>query len=493
MRLTLKFGVAFLFGLAAVLSVYGWLKVRDDIDRLLADMRRDNLLTGQLVAAAIRELGGRPGSHAVRELLQRAGEIESPVSVRWVSLDTPPDSPDAPPLTAAQRERLMSGRKTVVAESNRARVGEALLVYVPITMSGERGAIEVAEPLSEVHQYTRGSIWRIVTTTAAAMFVCGILFTLIGMGLVGRPINRLVQGFRRVAAGDLAHRPTINQHDELGDLAIEFGQLCESLAEARRISAEESTRRFEAVEQLRHSDRLRAIGQLTAGVAHELGTPLNVVWARASMIARGEVAGEEAMSCAKIIEDQSRRMTGIIRKLLDFARPRPPQKARTDLRSSVRETFEVLGATARKQGVELAFENDEVPGYAHVDAAQIQQVLSNLVLNAIQAMSQGGRVTVGFRMERVQPPADVGSPEGECLCLYVQDTGPGIAEADLPRIFEPFFTTKGVGEGTGLGLSIARGIIREHGGWISVLSRPGEGTCFRVYLPGGSAECTAAS
>lgn len=488
MRLTLKFGVAFLIGLAAVLGVYGWVKVRSDTDRLLADMRRDNLLTGQLVAAAVRELGGTPGSHAVRDLLHRAGEIESPVSVRWVSLDAPPTNPEAPRLSATQRELLLSGSQSVVTVSHRGKVADALLVYVPITMSGERGAIEVAEPLTDLRQYTRDAFRRIATTTAAAVVVCGALFTLIGIGLVGRPISRLVEGFRRVAAGDLAHRPAVSQHDELGELAKEFGHLCEGLAEARRAAAEQAAKRLEALEQLRHADRLRAVGQLTAGVAHELGTPLNVVWARASMIARGEVAGEDAVGCAKIIEDQSQRMTGIIRKLLEFARPRAPQKSRTDLRSIVRETFEVLGATARKNGVSLTCEGDARPAYAQVDAGQVQQVLSNLILNAIQAMPEGGQATVSVRTDRVQPPPDVGGPEGEFYCIDVHDTGTGIAEADLSKIFEPFFTTKGVGEGTGLGLSISRGIIHEHGGWISVMSRFGEGTRFSVHLPGGSAE-----
>jgi two-component system NtrC family sensor kinase len=114
-------------------------------------------------------------------------------------------------------------------------------------------------------------------------------------------------------------------------------------------------------------------------------------------------------------------------------------------------------------------------------------------MNAIQAMPDGGRVTVGLRTQRIFPPADCGGPEDEYVCLYVRDQGTGIAESNLPRLFEPFFTTKDVGEGTGLGLSVSRGIIQEHGGWISVESRLGEGACFSVFLPRGAEPCADVS
>lgn len=491
MKLTLKFGAAFLLGLAAALAVYGWTTVRRETDLFWMDTRRDNLLTGKVIAAAFEQLAAQPGSNAAHDLLRRVGEIESPVRVRWLSLDSPPGDRGAPLLQAEQREALRLGNEVVI-ESARGRPGGELLTYVPLAVAGGHGAIEVSEPLAEAQEYTRETVLRIATTTGAMIVVCGALFALIGTRLVARPISELVDGFRRVARGDYSHPPGGAQHDELGDLAREFGVLCDDLTEARRKAAEEAARRLEALEQLRHADRLRTVGQLTAGVAHELGTPLNVVWARASMIARGEAAGEEAASCAKVIEEQSQRMTAIIRKLLEFARPRPPQRAPADLRSIIHQTFEVLGATARKRGVVLA-EGEASSAWAEVDAGQFQQVLTNLVLNAIQALADGGKVTVGIRTERVRPPADVGGQAGEFLCVFVQDNGPGIAEADLPRIFEPFFTTKGVGEGTGLGLSISRGIIHEHGGWIGVESRPGTGACFNVYLPRGASACAAAS
>ncbi len=493
MRLTLKFGAAFLLGLVAALIVYGRATERRETELLWSDMRRDNLLTARLVGAAVEQLATQQAPDAVRELLKRVGEIESPVHVRWVSLEPRSEDPSVHELNAEARDALTQKDQIVVIEPPDGPRGGELLTYVPLAISGEHGAIEVSEPLTEAHRYTRETVQRIAVMTGAIIILCGALFLLIGVRMVGRPVNQLVEGFRHVASGDLAHRPSVSQHDELGELAHEFGVLCDRLAEARRHAADEAAKRLATLEQLRHADRLRSVGQLTAGVAHELGTPLNVVWARASMIARGEVLGTEATDCARVIEEQSQRMTALIRRLLEYARPRPPQKAREDLSRIVQQTFDVLGATARGRGVVLATEDGESPAWAEVDAGQIQQVLSNLVLNAIQAMPQGGRVTVGIRSVRARPPADVGGAEADYLCISTRDQGPGISESNLQRIFEPFFTTKDVGEGTGLGLSISRGIIQEHGGWIGVASRPGEGACFNVYLPKGSAQCAAAS
>ncbi len=129
-------------------------------------------------------------------------------------------------------------------------------------------------------------------------------------------------------------------------------------------------------------------------------------------------------------------------------------------------------------------ESGDIPLIA-IDSAQIQQVLTNLILNGIQAMPNGGRLQVGLKVARARPSARASGEENEYVAIYVCDEGVGISEETRKRIFEPFFTTKEVGKGTGLGLSIAHGIVEEHGGWIEVESEPGNGACFTVYLPMG--------
>jgi signal transduction histidine kinase len=150
----------------------------------------------------------------------------------------------------------------------------------------------------------------------------------------------------------------------------------------------------------------------------------------------------------------------------------------------VQRTVDLIRPFGRKQKVEFSLVNgDDAVVKAAVDAEQIQQVLMNILTNAVQAMPQGGSVEMTIIREHTRPPAGHEGAEGDYLCIAIQDEGQGISEEDRRHIFEPFFTTKDTGQGTGLGLSIAYGIVREHKGWIDVQSEVGKGSCFRIYLP----------
>jgi two-component system, NtrC family, sensor kinase len=176
-------------------------------------------------------------------------------------------------------------------------------------------------------------------------------------------------------------------------------------------------------------------------------------------------------------------MTLIIRQLLDFARRRDPERSPADVEACAAQTLSLLSPLAVKRGITLELAAAEPPLTAYLDVGQIQQALTNLVVNGMQAMPKGGKLTVGVRRERAVPPADHGGPAGEYLCLWVEDQGVGMSDDVRAHVFEPFYTTKDVGEGTGLGLSVAYGIVREHGGWIAVESYPERGSRFSIYLP----------
>jgi two-component system NtrC family sensor kinase len=207
-----------------------------------------------------------------------------------------------------------------------------------------------------------------------------------------------------------------------------------------------------------------------------------VVSGRAKMVATGEVTGPEVIESAEIIGDQVDRIAKIIRQLLDFARRRAPDRGRHALAPLAEQTLNLLKPMATKKQVELALEaGPEVE--ADVDVGQIQQALTNLVVNGIQAMPSGGKLHVQVGLARVVPPADTGGLESDYAILSVADQGVGIEREVVPRIFEPFFTTKGVGEGTGLGLSVAYGIARDHGGWIAVDSELHHGSRFSLFVP----------
>ncbi|MBL8917548.1 MAG: HAMP domain-containing histidine kinase [Myxococcaceae bacterium] len=232
------------------------------------------------------------------------------------------------------------------------------------------------------------------------------------------------------------------------------------------------------------ADRLAMVGQLAAGLAHELGTPLTVVSGRARQLAAGAIAPAQAPEVARTIAEQAERMSAIIRQVLDYARRRGPKPGRYDVRTVMLQAVGLLGPVAARKQVALSFADPGTPRLVTFDGSQVLQVMTNLVANAIGATPPGGTVALSLaEAPGHQPPPDTGLSRRDFVALRVQDTGVGIATEHLQRVFEPFFTTKETGEGTGLGLSVSLGIIRDHDGWIEVQTTRGAGTCFIVYLP----------
>src|ERR1051325_405330 len=255
--------------------------------------------------------------------------------------------------------------------------------------------------------------------------------------------------------------------------------MCERLSE-------EQDARARATEQLRHADRLTTVGKLASGLAHELGTPLNVVSGRAKLIADREVEGQDVVDSARVVAEQADRMTALIRQLLDFARPRALRPAPLNVTTLAARVCQLVATIARKAGVTLVAPPPDDALRIEADDGQLTQVLTNLIVNAIQAMDPTGApgtVEVIARTVDQVPPPYVGGPEQTWMAIEVRDNGAGMDDATRERIFEPFFTTKQVGDGTGLGLSVSWGIVREHGGWIDVSSELNKGSTFTVYLP----------
>lgn len=243
------------------------------------------------------------------------------------------------------------------------------------------------------------------------------------------------------------------------------------LSTLRRHVDRDRAERDAAVQSLRHSQRLNALGVFAAGVAHELGTPLAVVAGSAELIARDGTTRAGARALATTIGEQVARMESIVRGVLDFGRPQAPRDEVVDLAAVAEEVVALLGPIAARRGCELAYAGPAGGPYVRGDRRELAQVVGNLVTNAVQACGPGPRVQIDL------------STAGEEARLAVVDRGTGIAPEDLSRVFDPFFTTKDVHEGSGLGLSVSFGIVRDHGGSIDVASRVGEGSTFVVRLP----------
>jgi len=224
-------------------------------------------------------------------------------------------------------------------------------------------------------------------------------------------------------------------------------------------------------EQIRHSDRLATIGQLSAGVAHELNEPIGSILGFAQLVKKYPGLSEQVKQDIEKIMKASLHAREVVKKLMLFARQMPPQKTQVNLNQIVEEGLYFLESRCAKEGIKVArLLSTDLPEVT-ADPAQLTQVLVNIVVNAIQAMPNGGKLTIKTNA------FDKG------VSLIVEDTGVGMSENVMKQIFLPFFTTKDIGQGTGLGLAVVHGIVTSHGGSINVESKVGHGTRFEVQLP----------
>jgi signal transduction histidine kinase len=485
MRVAAKFTLALLSALICAFFVYGWRDARRQVAGYEADRIRDHDVMTRTLAPALGHTWNARGEGAVIDAIAST-DVRSEERVRWVSLEPDPPKERAPDVAVPQP--LGKEPWHTILERDNKRV---LYTYFRVDGAhGEQRAIEIMQDLEREQVLVREAIKDELLALLALVLVAVAAATVLGVTIVGKPIETLMQQARRIGAGDLGTRLRLQGNDEIAELGREMDAMADALLLARQRVAEETEARVAAVEQLRHGERLITVGRLASGMAHELGTPLNVVGMRAKMIAQGEIEGEEARDSGRIIAEQAARITRIMRQLLDFARRREPQKERIDLRAVAGRVVAFVQPVADKAGVHLALTSGP-PVWLDADGAQLEQVLTNLVMNAIQSIPEeaGGKVEVDVVLGA--KPKDPAAAQGEYACVLVSDTGTGISEEDKLRIFEPFFTTKEVGRGTGLGLSVAYGIVREHGGFIDVESEVGKGSTFRVFLPTGAGEAAA--
>jgi two-component system, NtrC family, sensor kinase len=491
MRLTIKITLAILLGVVLIFSVYSYLSIQREREQLKRNLSREARHIGESLRVMVTELWQQHGEDEALGFLSRANQGYSETLVRWVWVSDNVPLSYQPRVPLAHLDRLrFEETVTLMAASEEGH--DFLLTYLPVLIPGGRmGAIELTESMEEMHDYIQESLRRSAIVVAALVGSGLLLMTVLGSIWVGRPMRKLRAQAERIGTGDFSTSVNLSGSDELAELSNTIERMRGQLAQARDAEQAANAARIEALEKLRHTERLATLGQLSAGMAHELGTPLNVIAGRAKLITREGMPAEDITRSATIIHEQAQRMTGIMRQLLSFARRGDARKQRIDLNLVMRAVLPLLEPTLNKQQVELCVEEAPSELLVCADSAQLQQVLLNLILNGIHAMPDGGRITLlSFSATAVSVPDGIENPDQPWVCLQVSDQGSGIEPEVQKLMFDPFFTTKDVGEGTGLGLSIAYGIVQEHGGWITVDSVPGQGSCFRVYLP---AECLGES
>ena len=484
MRISGKLTLGVIAGIVAILAISSYLTVNREVRLFETDMARDHETFARAVALSMARVWRVDGRAHALGLLEQLDAGEGAVHVRFVPKDgTPADSR----VDQAALKRVRHGDGSL--HDKREGPDPKLYSYAAVHLGDETpGVLEISESLKPRDAYVRSTVLRAALTALCLGLVCAALTFALGSSIVGRPVRALVEQARRIGAGDLGLRLDLRQHDEIAELGQEMNAMSSKLSDANTRLVAETAARVHAMQQLRHAERLVTVGKLASGIAHELGTPLNVVSGRAKMISQNADASDVVRNNARIVMEQSERMAQIIRQLLDFARAGKPNKSLVDLKHLSASTLSLLRPIADKRRVALHFEASEPVSEVIADAAQLQQVVTNLVVNAVQASPESSTVEVGLRMAAAGSAklgAD-GSAESKArgfVCITIGDQGTGMGEDTLERVFEPFFTTKDVGEGTGLGLAVAYGIVQEHGGFITAESKLGEGSRFEVYLP----------
>jgi signal transduction histidine kinase len=359
------------------------------------------------------------------------------------------------------------------------------LTYTPFKARGQQvGWLGVLLPSSYVvaaQATSRDTFSILFTAGTLGIIVLGLLLS----RSIARPILQLATMTQAVAGGDLEQNIGLQRADEIGDLAEAFDvmtlRLRERTQEAARLYAEAVQRNQELAEineqlrttqkQLVQSEKLAAIGQLTAGIVHDVKNPLTVIKGMAELMLGDEDLPSGVHDEISLIRDSALKANLILSDLLTFARQSKPDLNERDMVETVEAALRLTAFPVRKAHIEVIKDLPDHPVMMAYDNQQIEQVLVNLITNAVQAMPNGGKIRLNL------------SQNDSVVAIAVQDTGVGIPPENLHRIFDPFFTTKPEDQGTGLGLSVGYGIISNHDGRIEVESVVGEGTTFTVLLP----------
>jgi len=340
--------------------------------------------------------------------------------------------------------------------------------------------------------------------------------------VVVNPLKTMVRATEGIARGDYDQRVAITEGNEIGILADSFNEMTHRLRESQRNvqdyvrSLEVANERLQQTQmELIRSEKLASIGRFAAGVAHEVGNPLGAILGYMSIVQEGMDEGSEALEYMKRIEVEVQRINRIIRELLDFSRPSAVEIKEVDLNRVIEDCLSLLSYQKSFRNITPVFELKEDLLVVQADESQIRQVFMNLMINAADAMPDGGQLTLKTE-DYILQEASYGDNEGQrrrrddpddsdythlrglqtarypftplrqgrrVICASIADTGCGIDPEDLGRIFDPFFTTKDPDKGTGLGLSISLRILESFGGKLEVESQIGKGSTFRILLP----------
>jgi len=497
MRLSTRLLLPLVATVVTVMTVYAAWSLRQRETTLASQDRRETRAYATALGLALEGAFRDPERRDVQETIDRISREPNIYGVavygptgEVLYLSGPLEGAQADPLDRIV-QALSSGDTTSLTRVS--ATGESVFSVVrPIEDAAGNvvGGFEVLQPLDFLESEKTRTRTRFLLNTLTLLATLTGLLLLLVRRFVAAPLERLVRGVRALEAGDLTYRvPGDPGGGELAEVAREFNRMADRLEVARTELLREGDDRLALERRLRDTEKLAAVGNLAAGVAHEIAAPLHVIQGRAELLLRRETLDEAEARNLTIIREQIRRITSIVQNLLEFARRREPRMATVDLQETVGGVAEFLEGEFARAGVTLLREGPAGAVEVQGDSELLFQVFVNLFLNAVHALEDHpGERVIQVSVQRVEGSgAQEEGPEfpgdGPRVRVEVEDSGPGIPPRRREEVFEPFFTTKVSGSGTGLGLPIVRSILSEHGGRIDVVEGNRGGARVRMVLP----------
>ena len=354
------------------------------------------------------------------------------------------------------------------------------------------GVLDIVYSLEDFNSKLRTSTLGIAGVSLAFIVIASLLVGFLVHRLVYLPLRDLESGAQRLSTGNLDQPIPVRSSDEFGKLASSFNAMTDALRNSRE-ELRESARTLEqkvekrtrelrrAQAETMRGEKLASVGLLASGVAHELNNPLTGILTFSHLLREKMPDKSPDADDMDLVIRETKRCAAIIKRLLDFAREKQPEKKFTDLNQIITDTVRIVEQPAHLRDIEIVLDLDRSLPPIWIDADQVKQVIMNMVVNAQHAVEEKGNITI--RTRRALDPRISAAEAKPMVAISIIDTGCGISEKNLKRIFDPFFTSKDVGRGTGLGLSVSHGIVEAHGGLIEVESNVGEGSTFRIFLP----------